>query len=130
MNSLVWLVLAAVAAAGVWLALRARRKWREREQAEAERFAAFMAASAAGKKSPEPAATVPAALPAAAVAAAGDGLAQQKLLFEAAHKAAEAGEPALAIQLYARLLARYPASAFAPQARAGVEAQKKRLVKA
>ena len=59
-----------------------------------------------------------------------DGLAQQKLLFEAAHKAGEAGEPALAIQLYARLLARYPASAFAPQARAAVEALKKKLVKA
>ena len=35
-------------------------------------------------------------------------LAQQKLLFEAAAKAGEAGEPVLSIQLYARLLARYP----------------------
>ena len=41
---------------------------------------------------------------------------------------AEAGEPALAIQLYARLLARYPDSALGIQARAAVEAQKKKLV--
>ena len=53
--------------------------------------------------------------------------AQQKLLFEAAAKAGEAGEPVLSIQLYARLLARYPDSALGAQARAAVEAQKKKL---
>jgi hypothetical protein len=52
------------------------------------------------------------------------------LLFEAAHKAGEAGEPAIAIQLYARLLSRYPQTAFADQARAAVQAQKKKLSKA
>ena len=41
----------------------------------------------------------------------------------------EAGEPALSIQLYARLLARYPQTALAGQARAAVESQKKRLAK-
>jgi outer membrane protein assembly factor BamD (BamD/ComL family) len=56
-------------------------------------------------------------------------LPQQKLLFEAAAKAAEAGEPVLSIQLYARLLARFPDSAFAAQARAAVEAQKLKLAK-
>ena len=54
-------------------------------------------------------------------------MAQQKLLFEAAAKAGEAGEAVLSIQLYARLLARYPDSTFASQARAAVEAQKKKL---
>ena len=54
---------------------------------------------------------------------------QQKLLFEAAAKAGEAGEPALSIQLYARLIARYPDSAFVAQARAAVEAQKSKLAK-
>lgn len=66
----------------------------------------------------------------AAPVATGDDLPTQKLLFEAAHKAGEAGEPALAIQLYARLLARFPHSAFAAQARAAVEAQKRKLSKA
>jgi outer membrane protein assembly factor BamD (BamD/ComL family) len=56
-------------------------------------------------------------------------LPQQKLLFEAAAKAAEADEPVLSIQLYARLLARYPDSGFARQVRAAVEVQKKRLAK-
>jgi hypothetical protein len=54
---------------------------------------------------------------------------QERLLADAAGKAAEAAEPALAIQLYARLLARYPDSTLAAQARSGVEEQKKRLAK-
>jgi hypothetical protein len=56
-------------------------------------------------------------------------LAPQELLFEAAAKAAEAGEPALAIQLYARLIARFPESTFIEQARGAVQAQKERLAK-
>jgi hypothetical protein len=55
------------------------------------------------------------------------GLAQQKLLYEAAAKAGEAGEAVLSIQLYARLVARYPHSTFGAQARAAVEAQKRKL---
>ena len=55
---------------------------------------------------------------------------QERLLLDAAAKAGEAGEPALSIQLYAKLLARYPQSALATQARAAVEAQKKKLVQA
>lgn len=57
-------------------------------------------------------------------------LAKQRLLFDAATKAGEAGEPVLSIQLYARLLARYPDSTFASRARAAVELQKKNLTKA
>jgi hypothetical protein len=129
---LFWLVVfgfVLTAAGIVWYVLR---KFKERQLAEEARMASFLAATAgtagtAGKT------RLVEALPAPspeAVAPAGNDLAQQKLLFEAAHKAGEAGEAALAIQLYARLLVRYPASAFAPQARAAVEAQKKKLVKA
>jgi hypothetical protein len=55
-------------------------------------------------------------------------VAQQKLLYDAAAKAGEAGEAVISIQLYARLLARYPDSALGAQARAAVEALKKKLV--
>lgn len=126
MTLLFWLAVGGVlltAGGTVWYGLR---RWNERQAAEGERLAAFMAATTGkpGASSAAPAAPSPApALPA-------DGLVQQKLLFEAAHKAGEAGEAALAIQLYARLLARYPASAFAGEARTAVEAQKKRLAKA
>jgi hypothetical protein len=126
MKGLFWLAVFGfvLSAAGiVWYVLR---KFKERQLAEEARMASFLAASA-GKAKLVDALPSP---PPAAVAPPGEGLAQQKLLFEAAHKAGEAGEPALAIQLYARLLARYPASAFVPQARAAAEALKKKLVKA
>ena len=61
--------------------------------------------------------------------ATADELPTQKLLFEAAHKAGEAGEPAISLQLYARLLARYPGSTLAGAANAAIEAQKKKLLK-
>ncbi len=135
-----WLLLLAFAATAGWLVRRTLRQWEARKRAEEERFAAFMAETSATTKlktaMPEavptpalarPAASAPPAAP--PVPQASDGLAQQKMLFEAAHKAGEAGEPALAIQLYGRLLARYPATAFADQARAGAAALKKKLVK-
>jgi hypothetical protein len=110
MKAVIW-VFAIAAAAGFayWL-----RHWERRradfKRASEERSAAFMAE--------------------AMVAAKSKGQPEQRLLFEAAAKAAEAGEPVLAIQLYARLLARYPDSAFAAQARAAVAVQKKTLAKA
>jgi hypothetical protein len=67
--------------------------------------------------------------PAAPTPAVDSSLPQQKLLLEAAAKAGEAGEPVLAIQLYARLLARFPDGAFAAQARSAVETQKQKLAK-
>jgi HAMP domain-containing protein len=109
MKVLVWLlVLAALGVAGyaIWTW---RQRWLERQKAAEERFAALMAEA----KPP-----------------ADPSLPQQRLLLEAAGKAAEAGEPALSIQLYARLLARYPQTGFAAQARAAVEAQKQKLAKA
>jgi hypothetical protein len=126
MKGLFWLVVSGfvLTAAGiVWYLVR---KFKERQLAEEARMASFLAATAGKTRLVE---ALPAPPP-EALAPAGNGLAQQKLLFEAAHKAGEAGESALAIQLYARLLARYPASAFAPQARAAVDTQKKKLVKA
>ncbi|MFY9314370.1 MAG: hypothetical protein WAO95_02275 [Burkholderiales bacterium] len=128
MRTIFWLAVFAfvlTAVGSVWYILR---KVKQRRAAEEERLAAFLAATA-GKPGMVDAAPMPATmLPAAPVA--GDGLAQQKFLFEAAHKAGEAGEPALALQLYERLLARYPQSAFAEQARKAADAQKRKLAKA
>ena len=113
----------------IWLF---RRRTEERERAEQARAAAFLSDFSATRKPAEPAA--PHATPAPVTASvaiphAHNDLALQKLLFEAAHKAGEANEPALAIQLYARLLARYPATSFAEPARAAAAALKKKLVK-
>jgi hypothetical protein len=132
MTTILWLLLFATAAGFGWLIWHNVRKWEASRRAEEERFANFMAGTAAGAK-PKPDKPLPVPLPAfpvASVPAVSNDLAQQKLLFEAAHKAGEAGEPALAIQLYGRLLARYPATAFAGQARAAVGMLKKKLVKA
>ena len=128
MKGLFWLVVfgfVLTAAGIVWYVLR---KFKERQLAEEARMASFLAATAGNAGKPRLVEALPAPSP-EAVAPAGNDLAQQKLLFEAAHKAGEAGEATLAIQLYARLLTRYPASAFGPQARATVEALKKKLVK-
>lgn len=113
-----WLVALAAIGVVVYAILKWRKRVREREEAAAERMMAFMAQV-------RPA---PSIAPAAAVAP-DPSLPQQKLLLEAAGKAGEAGEPALSIQLYARLLARYPQTAFAEQARAAVEMQKLKLAK-
>lgn len=109
MKVLTWLlVLAALGVLGY--AIRNwRTRWLERQRAAEERFAALMAEA---KPLVDP------------------SLALQRLLLEAAAKAAEAGEPALSIQLYARLIARYPQTGFAAQARAAVEAQKQKLARA
>lgn len=129
MKGLFWLVVfgfVLTAAGIVWYVLR---KFKERQIAEEARMASFLAATAGNAGKPRLVEALPVPAP-EAVAPAGNDLTQQKLLFEAAHKAGEAGEAALAIQLYARLLARYPASAFVPQARAAAEALKRKLVKA
>lgn len=120
MKQLVWLV-AFVAVAGLAYALWAwQRRWTERKQASEERFASFMAQAMSSAS-----AATQAAAPAADLAE----LAKQKLLLDAASKAGEAGEPVLSIQLYARLLSRYPDTSYAGQARAAVEALKKKLAK-
>jgi hypothetical protein len=113
-----WLVVLGAIGAVAFVILRWRKRTRERERAAEERMMAFMA-QARPAPSVAPAAGVP----------PDPSLPQQKLLLEAATKAGEAGEPALSIQLYARLLSRYPQTAFAQQARAAVEMQKLKLAK-
>lgn len=131
MSGLVWIVPLALAAVlvgtGAWLLRRSAAMKRK----EAARIEAFLAQSAGIRRGTE-AGPLPVAAGAAVPAvpaATGDGLSTQKLLFEAGHKAGEAGEPALAIQLYARLLARFPHCAFAAQARGAIESQKRKLSK-
>jgi hypothetical protein len=93
------------------------RAWAERQRASEARFAGLI-----DEVRPPATRDAPPAPP-------DPTLAQQKLLLEAASNPGDAGEPVLSIQLYARLLARYPQSAFGTQARAAVEVQKKKLAK-
>jgi hypothetical protein len=116
MKALAWFMILAAAVGAAWALARWRRRWAERQAAAEARLASFIAQA-------KP--VVPAASPVVAPPAP-----QERLLLDAAAKAAEAGEPALSIQLYAKLLSRYPQSPFASQARLAVEAQKKKLVKA
>ena len=125
MTQVIWLVLLALAAGFVYAFWKLRQRAVERRRASEERMAAFMAQARRAAPAPQaPAPQAPAPAP-----VADPTLPQQKLLLEAAAKAAEAGESALAIQLYARLVARFPASGFATQARNAVEALKKKLAK-
>ena len=118
MKALLWLiVIGSFAGILAWF-WKARERMREKQRASEQRFAEMMAQ------------LKPAVPPANAPSAAKPELPLQRLLFEAAGKAGEAGEPVLSIQLYARLLARYPDTPFATQAKAAVESQKKKLAKA
>ncbi|MEO8143949.1 MAG: hypothetical protein ABI654_07005 [Betaproteobacteria bacterium] len=128
MTTMFWLLLIVIGAGLAFFVRHNLRKWNERKLAEEERFKAFMKGAQGAAPTNEPAAApTPALASAAPPPPASSGLAQQKMLFEAAHKAGEAGEPALAIQLYGRLMARYPATAFAGQVRVAVEVLKKKL---
>ena len=121
MKIISWVLLVAVAA-GIGFALwRWRRLEVERSRTAEERLKSFVAQAAPATQ------TLPAAQAMPLVDAG--SLQQQKLLLEAASKAGAAGEAVLSIQLYARLLSRYPDSSFAGQARAAVEEQKKKLAK-
>jgi hypothetical protein len=117
MKMLVWLLVLAALGAVAYTLWTWRQRWLERKRAAEERMASFIAEV-------RPAVAPPAAQK------VDQTLPQQRLLFDAAAKAGEAGEPALAIELYGRLLARFPQSAFAAQARAAIDAQKQRLAKA
>ena len=116
-----FLLIAGAAGLAFWF-WRAYQHFAERSRASDQRFASAMTDVMSTK------ATAPLLPPKPAQDLA--GMAQQKLLYEAASKAGEAGEPVLSIQLYARLIARYPDSTLSTQARAAVEAQKKKLSKA
>ena len=108
MKLLLWVLLIAGGAGFVYWLRNWRQRQAEREQAAERRLVAFMAQARAQVAPADPA---------------------QRLLFEAAGKAGEANEPALAIQLYARLISRFPDGAFAAQARAAVDSQKKKLAR-
>ena len=122
MKGLLWLVVIGALGGVVWLMARWRRQYAERQAAAEARLAGFIAQAAPSMVAAPvaPAAAAPVAAPAP----------QERLLLDAAAKAGEAGEPVLSIQLYAKLLSRYPQSQFASQARSAVEVQKKKLVKA
>ena len=125
MKLVIWLAVIAAIAVLVYGIVKWRQRREELEQASEQRTAAFMAEMMAATRSR----AAPALDAKAAPAVDATALAKQKLLLDAAAKAGEAGEPVLSIQLYARLLARYPDTAFAAQAREAVEAQKKNLPK-
>jgi hypothetical protein len=116
-KGLIWVLILGCAAGVAWGIAWARRRLEDQRHEEQARAATFLAGQMGRSAAAPAAAAVPAAIAAP----------QERMLFEAASKAAEAGEPALCIQLYARLIARYPKSALLPQARAAVEAQKKKL---
>jgi hypothetical protein len=113
MAAVVWLMLLGAVAGAGYMVWKWYGRWQERARASEERFASLVA-----QARPTQAKAPPAPDP---------SLPLQKLLFDAAGKAGEAGEPALSIQLYARLLARYPETALGAQARAAVEEQKRRI---
>jgi TolA-binding protein len=115
MKGVFWLLLLGSAAAAAWGWWRMRRRMEDQQREEAVRAATFAAQAMPGKR------------PAASSEPATTAAPEEQLLFDAAFKAGQAGEPALAIQLYARLISRFPKGVLAVQARAGVEAQKKKL---
>ncbi|HUQ74004.1 MAG TPA: hypothetical protein VM183_04700 [Burkholderiales bacterium] len=115
MKGVLWFIAIALVGAVGYLIHRSRRQWAERRRASEARLVSLMAQAQ------------PAAPPLNPVAAPAGPAPQERLLLDAASKAGEAGEPVLSIQLYAKLLARYPQSQFAVQARAAVEQQKKKL---
>lgn len=115
MRGFAWFLVIGLAGAFVYFFMRWREKWVDRQRASEARFATFIAEAR------------PAAPAATAVAVPVDP--KERLLLDAAAKAGEAGEPVLCIQLYAKLLSRYPQTQFASQARAAVEQQKKKLAK-
>jgi hypothetical protein len=118
MRGLAWFMVLGAIGGIVWYLTRLRRQWAERQDAAEARMVTLIAHV-------RPAAAP--LLPANPVAAQPVHAPQERLLLDAAAKAGEAGEPALAIQLYAKLLSRFPQTPFASQARAAVEIQKKKL---
>ena len=117
MRAIAWLVVIGAIAGIGFLLFRLRKRWHEQKQVAEARLASFVAGA------------VPAKAPAAPLLppAPNPDLGKQRLLLDAAGKAAEAGEPALSIQIYARLLSRYPQTQFAEQARAAVAALKQKV---
>ena len=123
-----WLLIIFAAGGLVFAFRRWRQRWDERQRAAESRLTSFIAQASPGLQ-PAPGTQVAPAAPAAPPAIDASARLQQQLLLEAASKTAQAGEPALSIQIYARLLSRYPESPLAAQARAAVEEQKRKIAK-
>ena len=123
MTAVAWMLGLLIAGGFGYAIRRAYRQYLQRQRVAEERMASFVAQA----KNPSP----PQATVAAAAAAPAPSLpaVQEQLLFDAAVKAGLAGEPVLSIQLYARLLSRFPQTTLATQARAAVAEQKKKLAK-
>jgi TolA-binding protein len=125
MRFVAWMLALVIVAGLIYAVRRAYAQWLDRDNASEARMASLLAQarSAAGPAvgALPGAAAVPAAVTKEAL--------QERLLFDAAAKTAQAGEPVLAIQLYARLLSRYPQSTLAAQARAAVAEQKTKLAR-
>jgi hypothetical protein len=117
MKAFAWFIVLSVIGGLGYSIARWRRQLAERQRVSEQRFASFIA-----EVKPTAPLTTPSPAPVAAR--------EERLLLEAAAKAGEAGEPVLSIQLYARLISRYPQTALAAQARAAVAEQKKKLAKA
>ena len=115
MRGFAWFLVIGLIGAFVYWFIRWREKWADRQRDSEARFASFIAGARPAQSIAPP------------VAAPVDP--SERLLLEAATKAGEAGEPVLCIQLYAKLLSRFPQTQFATQARAAVEQQKKKLAK-
>jgi hypothetical protein len=110
MSLLGWIVVLAAAGALLYWLQSWRERRADRERASEQRFAALLSqATASGQADPD--------------------VGKQRLLFDAAAKAAEAGEPVLAMQLYARLIARFPHGQLTERARLAVEEQKRALAR-
>ena len=119
---MLWLVLAACAVGVAVLMWRSWLKISARKQAEEQRLAAFMAETMkAPRHDAAPALPAPVAAPAVPAPAGEDTLPIEKKLIEAAIKASEAGEPAIAAALYRRLLERFPHSPLADFARTRIK---------
>jgi hypothetical protein len=117
MRAVFWLVVFAGIVAMVYTVKLIRQRYEQRRRASEERAASLLAQVA-------PRAALPPKEP--PLQPKRDDP-HERLLREAAAKAGEAGEPALAVQLYARLLARYPESAYGQQAKEAMEEQKRKL---
>jgi hypothetical protein len=132
---LAWLLLIACIGSLWWGVGRWRKRLQERDAASEARFAALLAQAKPGAAPAAPAGASAASLPASAPPASpppippGAVAREERLLVDAATKAGDAGEPVLAIQLYARLLSHYPQTSFAAYARSAVAELKKRLAK-
>ena len=114
MKALAWLIFFASIGVVAYGLSRWRKRWEEQQRTAEARISDFMAQV-------RPPGSAPLAAAPAAVAPA------ERLLLDAAGKAREAGEPGLALQLYARLIARFPQSPLAEQARAAASELKKKL---